>query len=391
MPSPRTTEGLDATPPEATSRHAKFAINPLLIASGLFAISLAAVFTGMQFGYWPSLLFHAAFALCFFALAVGGRLGMSLRAEQGTIAAQFALLLSGWLVAPADISLILSVVMMAQAPYALSRRASWLLMLLINAAFFVVFRLLWSEAEVVFTWVSMFALQSFALTSSLARVQEAEIKHQLFLQNIELTEARSALAERSQLEERLRIAGDLHDSIGHQLTALRLQLEGLAQLVPGELRDRVAASQTLSGELLDNIRAIVKRMSTDDGVELAALIEQMDRGTPGVAIRLTGELPVFEPALSVQLASCIKEGVTNAIRHGGATRIDIGFGDRRIVMDDNGAGVAQDSERGFGLNNLVSRLAPFGGRVELSNRSPRGARLAITVTSGMAPARGAAA
>jgi signal transduction histidine kinase len=217
----------------------------------------------------------------------------------------------------------------------------------------------------------------------LARVEEASLKLQLQEKNAELVAARSALAQKSQMEVRLRIAGDLHDSIGHQLTALRLQLELLAQLSPQELKSRVAASQQLSGELLENIRSIVKRMSYEEPANIKVLIEQIDADIPGVNISLLSQVPLIDPALQQQLVSCIKEGVSNAIRHGGADKIEITFKAKHLLIDDNGKGVAKASELGFGLNNLTLRLAPFGGLVELNPREPSGSRLSIKLLTGL--------
>jgi two-component system, NarL family, sensor histidine kinase DesK len=200
---------------------------------------------------------------------------------------------------------------------------------------------------------------------------------QLFEQNAELINARSALAQKSQMEERLRIAGDLHDSIGHQLTALRLQLEALSQIVPAEIKPKVANSQQLSRDLLDNIRDIVKRMSRDEPTDLGSLIQQIDSDTPGVAVTLVTSIPELDVALQQQLISCIKEGVSNAIRHGRADKIDIKFGDNSVWIDDNGKGVDANHATGFGLNNLKQRLAPFEGKIELGSRNPSGCRLII--------------
>jgi signal transduction histidine kinase len=248
----------------------------LLLASGALAILLAATLSGLEFGFWPVSGFYIGFISIFIALGNKNRLRLSRSSEVAGILSLLALIIGSWLVAPSYISLILIVVLMAEAPYILSKRQSWILLAVSNLAFFAVFMGVWQASNIVLDWISMFALQAFALTSSLARVQETQLKHTLADQNAELTAARSALAEKSQMEERLRIAGDLHDGIGHQITALRLQLEALFQLAPAQLKPRVANSQQLSGELLENIRSIVKRMSCVQIVELDTLIKQID-------------------------------------------------------------------------------------------------------------------
>ncbi len=353
--------------------------NHLLVASGVLAIALTGGFAGRTFGFWPGSLLYLAFAAVFVTIIYAVRLQLSDRVRRYGLGILVLLSVLTWFVTPMDISLILTVVVMAEAPAILSRRTTWLLMLAINVAFLAVFLGYWQAQDVLGTWLSMVALQAFAATSSLARVQEAALKQQLVKQNRQLKSARSALARQSQVEERLRIAGDLHDGIGHQLTALRLQLEAIAQSVPDELKPQVAASQQLSGDLLENIRSIVKRMATEKFPTLDELIRKIDAETPGLQITLHGELPSLSTELEQQLASCVQEGISNAIRHGKATCIDIGFSKSGVVIDDNGEGVEEGLEPGFGLRNLMTRLEPFNGQIHLKPREPRGSRLSITV------------
>lgn len=362
----------------------------LLVASGLLAILLVGLLSGLEFGFWPLAILHLSFAVIFIIVAYDDELGISRPAARLGILAMLGLIIVGWFLAPMDISLILTIVLVASAPYVFSKGQSWLLLLTINLVFFAVFIGYWQATEIFLSWVSMFALQGFAITSSLARVHESELKLKLAEQNAELTAARTALTQKSQMEERLRIAGDLHDSIGHQLTALRLQLEALFQVAPTELKPTIATSQQLSSELLENIRSIVKRMSVEPSSDLNLLIHQLDNDTPGVAIALVGAIPTINPALQQQLEFCIKEGLSNAIRHGEATKIDISFTDDKLLIDDNGKGANLKDELGFGLTNLLKRLAPFEGHLQLFPRKPTGCRLEITLGWGISPSLGAA-
>lgn len=363
-------------------------VKHLLTASGVLAIGLTALISGFAYGFGSQLVLFAAYTVIFVALANGDSLELGRKTKVSGLAGLLLLSVFIWFIAPSDINLILTVVMMAQAPYAISRSQCWLLMLLVNTVFLAVHYGYFEFENIIFSWASMFALQGFAITSSLARVEEASLKVLLLEQNAELVAARSALAQKSQMEERLRIAGDLHDSIGHQLTALRLQLEALAQMAPQDLKSRIAVSQQLSGDLLENIRGIVKRMSYEEPANLKTLIEQIDLDTPGVDISLGSPIPNIDPPLEHQLISCIKEGISNAIRHGEANKIDIVFDSQSLLIDDNGKGVTDNSGFGFGLNNVMLRLAPFGGDVDLKRREPNGSRLSIMLAKGLIPKAG---
>lgn len=82
-----------------------------------------------------------------------------------------------------------------------------------------------------------------------------------------LAQAQVLLAERSRTEERLRIARDLHDSIGHQVTALTLDLEVASHLAQGPITEHVARSKALAREILAEMRGVVSAMR-DESVNL---------------------------------------------------------------------------------------------------------------------------
>ena len=356
----------------------------LLNVSGLFAISLVALVTALYQALWPSVIIHSAFALAFLLGAYKKQL--PLIPHQGAVGVMLMFLLS--LIALVTfrdtLTLILSVVMMASAPYHLSRRQSWLLLIVANLSYIGVLNDASVLPEYAVAWLTLLALQGFAITSSLARQREVETQETLTRQNSELLAARAVMAQQSQAEERLRIAGDLHDTIGHQLTALQLQLEALAHQAPEVLKPQVASSQALARDLLEDIRSIVRRMSEEKRGDLAGAIRQLDKLAPGIEISVVSSLPELDTALAQQLVFCFQEGIHNAIRHGGATRIEISYGDSGFLIRDNGRGLRGKAIQGFGLANIGQRLAPFGGQAKLSDVEGGGCELALQIAGAAA-------
>lgn len=357
----------------------------LLVASGILAILLTAAINGYQNNFWPSAGLYLLFLLGFLAIAYRDSLNISEQQQRILFFAQSGISILCWWLAEEEIILILTVVLMAQAPYLFSRRGCWHILLVINGIFIILFTVFTPQQEVFLTWLSLFALQAFALTSSLSRHREFLLREQLANQNAELIAARAALAQKSQAEERLRIAGDLHDGIGHQLTALRLQLEAIAYQAPEALKASIRESQNLSEGLLESIRSIVKRLANENSLDLPGTIEQLDKATPGVSISLSSTLPQYSNELATQLEFCLKEGVNNAIRHGNANVIKISATENSFSIEDNGTLKQPAQQFGFGLTNLLSRLQPFNGSVELQPLTPVGCRLAIEFESGVKP------
>jgi len=340
----------------------------LLTASGLAAIAVVAWVLWVDTGRWTLLALNTLFALVFATAAL--QRGPDVPRSRGRIAMLLLLVLAGLalLLFPYQITLILMVVLAASAPYHLASRQSALLLVVGNGVYVIL--LLWAGrlSDELPGLLSLLALQAFALSSSLARRREELAREALAARNDELQAARATLARQSQAEERLRIAGDLHDSLGHRLTALQLQLEVLSHEAPSQLREQLLVSKALAADLLEEVRSIVRRMPDDAAADLDAVLRDLASATPGVRLQVSPGLPTVDAALAPQLAHCFREAVHNAIRHGNADRIEISHADGCYRVQDNGTGLPKAGLRpGFGLININQRLAPFGGHALLED------------------------
>jgi signal transduction histidine kinase len=340
----------------------------LLTASGLAAIAVVAWVLWLETGRMTTLGLNLLFAGVFVAASLDRILRRSVVPGRPAILLLVALAGLELALFPYQVVLILMVVVAATAPYHLSARESWLLLLLGNglyAGLLVMLGRLPGELPGLF---SLLALQAFAISSSLARRREETAKETLAAQNEELQAARAVLARQSQAEERLRIAGDLHDSLGHRLTALQLQLEVLTHEAPEQLRRQLRDCKALAADLLEEVRAIVRRMPGDEPADLDAVLRDLAAATPGVSLEVVSAMPRMDAGLAPQLAYCLREAVHNAIRHGQADRIEISHAAGCLVIDDNGTGLQNGAVRpGFGLGNINLRLAPFGGHAVLED------------------------
>lgn len=351
----------------------------LLTASGMLAIAVVGWIAWVNTESWPLLLLH----LLFTALFATSSLEIPTNAPDwyGTAAVLAMLALSVLILGlfPYQVSLILAVVVAASAPYHLSRAHSWLLVAAGNVVYGMIFVAKGLSAEAIPGLASLVALQGFAISSSLARRSDERSREALAIQNAELQAAREVIARQTQAEERLRIAGALHDTIGHRLTALQLQLEVLAHEAPPALQDQVATCKTVAADLLEEVRAIVRRMPATAVTDLREALAELADQTPGVTVEVCDALPPRSAALAEQLVLCCREAVHNAVRHGHADRIEVRWRGGRYEIDDNGRGLGGVApEPGFGLRNMNARLAPFGGRAVLAEHPERqGCRLSL--------------
>src|SRR5687768_4841063 len=124
------------------------------------------------------------------------------------------------------------------------------------------------------TWGAFgyFAFQLFGFMTARIAHDEREAKQALAEANAELQVATGLLDMSSRAEERLRIARDLHDLIGHHLTALSLNLEVASHLAEGQAKAHIEKSQALTKLLLSDVRDVVSRLREDEAIDLGAAL-----------------------------------------------------------------------------------------------------------------------
>jgi signal transduction histidine kinase len=187
-------------------------------------------------------------------------------------------------------------------------------------------------------------------------------------------------------EERLRIARDLHDALGHHLTALSLNLEVAAHTIDGDAAPPVRTAQSIAKLLLADVRDVVSALHSDEPIDLAAALRRMaaDIPTPRVHLDLPPALHANAERSHVVLR-CAQEMITNAARHAHARNLWLDVcehGDGlRIRARDDGAGTA-DSPDGHGLRGMRTRLEELGGTLSISTRPGAGFVVVVNVPPG---------
>ena len=182
--------------------------------------------------------------------------------------------------------------------------------------------------------------------------------------------------------ERERIARDLHDLLGQQLTGVvvRSQLiQSLAASAPEQAGEEARLLESEARDLLDQVRRTVGGLSE---VSLADEVEGARRSLGAAGIEATFEVPTGQgpnPLVERSLALALRESVTNLIRHSGASRCRVvlasGDGVWRLEVADDGVG--GDQAEGNGLRGMRERVGAIGGSVERSG--DRGTRVVVTV------------
>jgi signal transduction histidine kinase len=211
--------------------------------------------------------------------------------------------------------------------------------------------------------------------------------------NTELKRQAAKAKELAISEERARIAREVHDSVGHHLTAINLQLqnaERFGEKDPERSRQKVreARESTLSAlaEVRRSVRALKPpALNERSGVAaLAALARSFDGTGPNVSFELVGEERMLSEETQLALYRATQEGLTNAAKHSGSRRVLVRVAfepeETRLVVADDGEGAPEGIPGGgFGLAALHERIEALGGTLAAGNRPEGGFALEIVL------------
>jgi len=202
-------------------------------------------------------------------------------------------------------------------------------------------------------------------------------------------------ARRQASEERLRMARELHDSLGHYLSLISVQ-SGVAlslnQELPEQARTSLATVKQASKEALSELRSVLdilrqdgERAPRSPTATLARLSDLVAQATaPGLEVRAETEGSVRPLPFGVDLAAyrIVQEALTNVARHAGpataTVRVIYGEDDVTVQVDDDGGGRTGDPQppaSGNGIAGMRERVAALGGELDVGPRPGGGFRV----------------
>ena len=225
----------------------------------------------------------------------------------------------------------------------------------------------------------------FIYVTSLVARQQAQARDEQRRLNAELRATRALLAESARVTERTRISRELHDLLGHHLTALSLNLEVASHLTEGRAQEHVRQAHTLARLLLTDVREAVSQLrDASGGIDLAAALRPMADHVPALDIELDVQSPlaVDDPERAHVMLRCTQEIITNAVRHAQARRLRIRVWRQADALmleaSDDGQG-AEALVPGNGLRGMRERIVQCGGSLDIQTRPGAGFRLQLSL------------
>jgi signal transduction histidine kinase len=212
-----------------------------------------------------------------------------------------------------------------------------------------------------------------AVRENIARAEVERLNLELATANRKLRAYAAQVQELAVANERNRLAREIHDSLGHYLTVINVQLEAASQVFEHDPQKAVATvrkAQALTQEGLTDIRRSVAalRSAPLDNQPLPKAIEdlvaELQASGTVTQFHLEGDLLDLSPQVELTLYRAAQEALNNVRKHAHASRVDVvltAMSDRlRIVVSDNGVG-GKRTEGGFGLLGVRERVKLLGG------------------------------
>jgi len=223
--------------------------------------------------------------------------------------------------------------------------------------------------------------QVLALFSCFLAASEASARSGLARANNELRATGELLANTSRLAERERISRELHDTLGHHLTALSLDLEAASHRAQDKTLVQIERAQSVTKLLLSDLRQVVGALRSEDPMGLAQALRTLVAGVaaPEIHLLIAEDLAIDDPMRAHTVLRCVQEIITNAMRHAASANlwIELERTDSGIMIRarDDGRG-AKEIQPGHGLTGMRERLEHVGGTLEIETQPAKGFRVA---------------
>lgn len=215
-----------------------------------------------------------------------------------------------------------------------------------------------------------------------ARKELAEANHKLREYAVKVEELATA-------QERNRLAREIHDGLGHYLTAINIQIKAAQSLLtqdPAQAGGALSNAQTLTQEALADVRRSISALRADPTTSkplqetLAGLLAETRAAGVETQLEVEGAPRPLSPQVEFTLYRTAQEGLTNVRKHARAGRAGLLLayrpGSVQLTVTDDGAG-AQDTGGGFGITGLRERVALLNGSLHVETSPGQGFRLSV--------------
>jgi len=272
------------------------------------------------------------------------------------------------LMLPLTILSILTIIWAAVLPFYYQLRSTLILLSVVILTWFALYTYRWNDEGFFLSGVIFGSLHLFAIFMSFQAKESEEARIEAVQLNNELRVAQGLLEQLTRQNERTRIARDLHDLLGHHLTALIINLQVAGHLTEGDAKNKVDQCHSMAKLLLSDVREAVSTLRENNDIDFNLMIELMVSRIPNlkVVVQIDLNLGLEDITLARDLLFCIQEAMTNSLRHSGADEFVISqtLEDEHLILtlSDNGQ-TDKVLAKGNGLLGIDERVQEHKGEV----------------------------
>lgn len=249
-----------------------------------------------------------------------------------------------------------------------------------------------SFISVIFLWMHFFVV-NLAIVMYRNNVSMDKVNRELDESNRKLKKAYEELKAVTLLQERQRIAKEIHDTAGHSITICIMQTEAAKLIIdddPAQAKQKIISANLQAKHALEELRESVHVLAgRDENRTMRDALEDIIREScEGTEIKIRSDIPDIEVSADKRrlIENTLKEGISNGLRHGGATAFYFELSDDgqeiSFLLSDNGVGADLSAIRyGLGLNGLIQKAESLNGRVEFASGQDEGFEIRLFLPS----------
>ncbi|WP_406241668.1 sensor histidine kinase [Tissierella carlieri] len=251
----------------------------------------------------------------------------------------------------------------------------------------------WKEniLDVIMVLMSLFFYSVSLFGYKVLRKEKREVERlnkELELSYNKLKEQSERIEELTIAKERNRVAGEIHDNLGHSLIALNMNLDVAEKIIEKDIiraKELIDKSQILTKESMESLRKAVYALKDERNRTLLDSIEKIvdnieNAGEVSVILNIDEKVEELLPEYKDIIYTSIKEALTNSIKHGRADKINIDIkldeDEVRVGISDNGLGCV-NLIKGNGLMGIENRVEAFGGKIIYNREEKQGFNLGL--------------
>lgn len=290
------------------------------------------------------------------------------------IVLQYAVTIYLFFLVPFTYTAILVTIWGAQLPYYISFKQALWSSPIWSSPMWLIHTYYWGDNYALLSAMLFWTFNVFTLVMINATLKEQRAREATNEINRELMATQALLHEATKQAERVRIARNIHDLLGHHLTALTINLQVASRISNDEAKNKIEECHGLAKLLLSDVREAVSEIREKSNIQLQLALQKLVESVPELAIELNYQdgVNIGDVSIAETVLRCVQESVTNSLKHSNGDKMKISLevveDGIRLTMLDNGR-QKESLKMGNGLRGMTERVKELGGQIDFSSTS----------------------